>query len=113
MRVRPLLQSEIEDDHTCEKLSAESDTSIAVVNRHGKPQRFKFDSVFDVSKSQESIFRQTRVPFLVEQVMNGFHATIFAYGQTGSGKTYTMDGLVDGHASDEGVIPRAISELFT
>lgn len=30
---------------------------------------------------------------MVQNVLNGFHSTIFCYGQTGSGKSYTMDGL--------------------
>jgi len=34
---------------------------------------------------------------------------IFAYGQTGSGKTYTMLGSED----NRGIIPRAISQIFT
>lgn len=34
---------------------------------------------------------------------------IFAYGQTGTGKTYTMLGT----QGDQGVIPRAMSMLFT
>jgi len=29
---------------------------------------------------------------LVQDVLLGYHGTIFAYGQTGSGKTYTMMG---------------------
>lgn len=35
---------------------------------------------------------------------------IFAYGQTGSGKTYTMDG--GGDTDKEGIIPRAIKQVF-
>lgn len=29
---------------------------------------------------------------MIDNVIDGFHSTIFCYGQTGSGKTYTMDG---------------------
>jgi len=29
---------------------------------------------------------------MIQNVLDGFHSTIFCYGQTGSGKTYTMDG---------------------
>ena len=42
--------------------------------------------------------------------MEGFNATVFAYGQTGSGKTYTMGN--DGSASSEGIIPRAVTDIF-
>ena len=107
-----MLQDEIEDEHTCEKLQAESDTSIKLANRLGRMKSFKFNSVFDETQTQEGVFRQTRVNSLIEQVMNGFHSTILAYGQTGSGKTYTMDGPKDGHELEDGIIPRAIRELF-
>lgn len=42
--------------------------------------------------SQEEVFEESYIPFMVKQVVEGFHSTIFAYGQTGSGKTYTMEG---------------------
>jgi len=29
---------------------------------------------------------------MIENIINGYNATIFAYGMTGSGKTYTMMG---------------------
>jgi len=30
---------------------------------------------------------------MIQNVLDGFHSTIFCYGQTGSGKSYTMDGF--------------------
>ena len=113
VRIRPLLQEEIEVDHTCEKLEAENDTSVKIVNRLGMMRYFKFNSVFDMTYTQEGVYRQTRIKFLIEQVMSGFHATIFAYGQTGSGKTFTMDGPSDADEQEEGMIPRAIRDLFS
>ena len=91
--------------------------------------------------TQESIFRRTRASYLIEQVLSGFHSTIFVYGQTGSGKTFTMEGYkylktqkfgtifpqINQHTgtdkpdndpkteeslAQEGMIPRAIRELF-
>ena len=43
--------------------------------------------------------------------MNGRSVCIFAYGQTGAGKTYTMEG--DLESDNEGIIPRAVSYIFT
>ena len=51
-----------------------------------------FDKVFDEECSQEAIFDGADVETMIQNVMDGFHSTIFCYGQTGSGKTYTMDG---------------------
>lgn len=49
---------------------------------------------------------------IVAAALHGFNGTIFAYGQTGSGKTYTMSGGPQ-HYSERGIIPRALSQLFS
>jgi hypothetical protein len=38
--------------------------------------------------------------------------TVFAYGQTGSGKTYTMLGGERHELQSEGMIPRAVKQIF-
>lgn len=53
---------------------------------------FRFDKVLGKTVSQASVFEDSYIPFMIKQVIDGFHSTIFAYGQTGSGKTYTMEG---------------------
>lgn len=97
---------------------------------------FRFDQVFDPNVNQETVYRRTRIDFLVKQVVAGFHATIFAYGQTGSGKTFTMEGykykpvpvensvvkgksilvpVINQHEvgqNSDGLIPRVIKDLF-
>lgn len=45
---------------------------------------------------------------ILQSFLDGYNLCIFAYGQTGSGKTYTMDGERD----REGIIPRAIKQVF-
>jgi kinesin family protein 5 len=42
-----------------------------------------------------------------------YNATIFAYGQTSSGKTFTMEGPDIYDPETRGIIPRALSALFT
>jgi hypothetical protein len=37
---------------------------------------------------------------------------VFAYGQTGSGKTYTMLGGERHDLQSEGMIPRAVKQIF-
>ena len=44
----------------------------------------------------------------IDDVVDGYSATVFAYGHTGSGKTYTMSGT----PSDPGIIPRAVEQIF-
>lgn len=55
-------------------------------------KQYRFDQVFDESADQSEVFRRARIDYLVSQVVQGFHATVFVYGQTGSGKTHTMEG---------------------
>ncbi|KAE8215739.1 hypothetical protein CF327_g1017 [Tilletia walkeri] len=68
---------------------------------------FKFDSVVPPAHTTADLFDANIAP-IVSAVVDGYNGTVFAYGQTGSGKTYTMSGT----ASEPGVIPRAINEVF-
>lgn len=96
---------------------------------HNAKQRFRFDSVFPETASQESVFEEMAAP-LVRAVCSGYNAALFAYGQTGTGKTHTMLGEdiwmlasrkelsvnqrdVLEHSEMRGVIPRAMHLLFS
>lgn len=59
---------------------------------------------------QNDVFTAVEVESMVQNVLNGFHSTIFCYGQTGSGKSYTMDGLKY-RRNDKGVfVPQVTQE---
>jgi Kinesin motor domain len=68
---------------------------------------FTFDKVFAEESSQEDIYQS--ISAHVKATVRGYNTTIFAYGSTGSGKSYTMTG----NSSAPGIIPRAISEVFS
>lgn len=72
-----------------------------------KEEEYSFDACFGERSSQEEIFEDTRM--LMQSALDGFNVCLFAYGQTGSGKTYT----IQGSAESPGIVPRALSELFT
>ncbi|GAA5834148.1 hypothetical protein JCM3766R1_004472 [Sporobolomyces carnicolor] len=72
----------------------------------GGPE-FLFDSV--VTGSENYDVYQEAGKDLVLDAMEGFDAVIFAYGQTASGKTFTLSG----DRSNPGIIPQAVSEIFT
>lgn len=57
---------------------------------------------------QEEVFEE--ISQLVQSALDGYKVCIFAYGQTGSGKTHTMVGTAE--ATQRGVIPRAVQQLF-
>lgn len=71
---------------------------------------FTFDHIFNEESNQDDIFNSVANP-LIEDVLEGYNATIFAYGQTASGKTFTMEGVPGGEAI--GIIPRSIQSLFS
>jgi hypothetical protein len=68
---------------------------------------FSFDKVFPQECTQELIYQS--VSTHVKATVRGYNTTIFAYGSTGSGKSYSMTG----NSSAPGIIPRAISEIFS
>jgi hypothetical protein len=68
---------------------------------------YTFDAVFPEHSSQEDVY--SHVASLVRATIKGYNTTIFAYGCTGSGKSYTMTG----NNSAPGIIPRAVSEIFS
>jgi kinesin family protein 18/19 len=78
-----------------------------------KPQKikenyFSYDFIFDKDTTQEEIYLNTS-KLLVQEVLEGYNATVFAYGATGSGKTYTMVG----NGESPGIMVRAVSDLFS
>ena len=103
-RFRP--QNKIEDSKggmCCVEFT--SPTSLRV-----KEHDFAFDRVFDGSATQGDIYREVQPA--VQDLLDGFNATIFAYGQTSSGKTHTMQGPDIDNPELRGVIPRVIDDIF-
>ena len=90
----------------------------------GERLRFRFDGVVDATQNQAQTFEQIGAQS-VQEVLQGYNATVLAYGQTGSGKTHTMLGAGFGEGSAEGsdawdpkgavagLMPRIIDALFT
>lgn len=127
IRCRPFLPFEQSSKASCvtflspKSLKIESPTPNSLdYNRH----TYTFDNVFNGTTAQNEIYIRSVRP-LVDACLEGYNATIFAYGQTGSGKTHTMLGTMDAasdicskmnpeqDSSEAGLIPRAISSLFS
>lgn len=99
-------------------------------------RRFDFDAVFGPAASQETVYDHSVGDAVRRNIFRGYNTTIIAYGQTSAGKTFTMQGPRDARAlagetvtpckgsadmdsshaysveQDDGVIPRAIHDLF-
>ncbi|KAJ2502865.1 hypothetical protein GGH96_000735 [Coemansia sp. RSA 1972] len=79
----------------------------------GADRAFTFDHVFASEVGQEQMYDDSIKP-LVTQFLQGYNATVLAYGQTGSGKTFSMGtGLTQTEAEAQGVVPQAISEIWS
>jgi len=95
---------------------------LAVKVVKGRPQiyisslekAFTFDYAFDADSEQKEVY-DCAVADMVGKLFEGYNATVLAYGQTGSGKTHSMgtsyrEGITP--ATNAGVIPRAVGEIF-
>ena len=100
--------------------SISSYQTLQIASDKGKHrnQTYTFDHVFPSSTPQIDLYERCVTP-LVHSCIEGYNATVLAYGQTGSGKTHTILGTstgeiddVEGTRSNEGVIPRALKQIF-
>ena len=72
-----------------------------------KDHTFGFDRIFDDNALQQEVYEGT-TRGLLDNVFDGYNATVFAYGATGCGKTHTITGT---HAQP-GIIFLTMQELF-
>ncbi|RPA87584.1 kinesin-domain-containing protein [Ascobolus immersus RN42] len=72
-----------------------------------KDMRFGFDKIFDEDATQEEVYQATSQK-LLDNVLDGFNATVFAYGATGCGKTHTISGT----KQHPGIIFLTMRELY-
>ncbi|VDB90172.1 unnamed protein product [Peniophora sp. CBMAI 1063] len=111
--VREIVQ--VVDDRILTFDPVETDQARAFVERgfvppgskRYKDKRFMFDRVFRYDASQQDVYDGTARP-LLNNLLDGFNATVFAYGATGCGKTHTISGT----PADPGTIYLTMSDLF-
>lgn len=103
VRIKPPIPTSLDQEHGWEVDLYNN----SIVSREAG--QFTVDNLFDGSQSttNRDIYEKS-VKSLVEQVMDGYHGTVFAYGMTGSGKTFTMQGC----ENDPGVIPLSVQSIF-
>lgn len=75
--------------------------------KRSSPRQYFYDLVLGEDSSQESVYEGTSKS-LVQDIINGYNATVFAYGATGAGKTHTMVGS----SEEPGVMVRALNDIF-
>lgn len=104
-----LTPSELRDAERNDSCIEEASSEGWCVYRRSNEERkrFEFDGFFDGEVSQHDVYDRC-ARRIVGLVAAGHNGTILAYGQTGSGKTWTMQG----EANAEGIVPRALEELF-
>ncbi|CAF1458254.1 unnamed protein product, partial [Rotaria sordida] len=114
LRCRPINQREI--DLKCQTIVSMRAELNQVLLEHVEqsnepPKQFTFDAVYPEDSITENIYAESVFP-LVENVLEGYNATVFAYGQTGSGKSFTMQGINTPGSLQRGVIPRSFEHIF-
>lgn len=81
-RIRPTNKKELENGGVvCVKHTEQN----IEVKWDGSENKFNFDRIFGPESIQSEVFSFSALP-LIQDVLNGYNATIFAYGQTGTGK---------------------------
>lgn len=102
-------------------------------------REFVYDAVLSPEASQREVYDRSVGEAIRRNIFRGYNTTIIAYGQSGSGKTYTMSGQKEADKmalspegssfkqsfnfeksalkdysvdDDDGIIPRAIHDLF-
>ncbi|KAJ5340963.1 hypothetical protein N7541_010087 [Penicillium brevicompactum] len=91
------------EDNPVQKFSR----SVVPNGKRVKDQTFAFDRIFDQNASQGEVYEST-TRSLLDNVLDGYNATVFAYGATGCGKTHTITGT----AQQPGIIFLTMQELF-
>ncbi|KAI8822197.1 P-loop containing nucleoside triphosphate hydrolase protein, partial [Fimicolochytrium jonesii] len=113
VRCRPFSEKEKAAGHSNIVAISKEAATVAITNPKSAsdlPKTFTFDSVFDISSTQQEVYNKTARP-IIESVLNGYNGTIFAYGQTGTGKTFSMEGIRD-VPELRGIIPNAFAHIF-
>ncbi|ORY60832.1 P-loop containing nucleoside triphosphate hydrolase protein [Pseudomassariella vexata] len=113
-RIRPLLSKEMDKDiivHAGSTDDGKPSTLVRIPSPKNEAEEFTFafNSVYDMSTTQEELFTAEVAPHL-KSLFQGLDVTIFAYGVTGTGKTHTMRGGLK--LAERGVIPRLLSGVY-
>lgn len=108
VRIRPLVPTEIEKG--CQEcLSVIPEENQIQIKSTDKA--FTFNYVFDSDIGQAK-FYDTSIKKMITHIFQGYNVTILAYGQTGSGKTHSMGTNYSESNGNDGVIPRAVEDIF-
>ncbi|KAJ3033179.1 Kinesin-like protein kif3a [Rhizophlyctis rosea] len=116
VRCRPFSEKEKAAGHSNIVTIDKAAATVSIVDPRGgagsndPPKTFTFDSVFDITSTQQEVYNKTARP-IVESVLAGYNGTVFAYGQTGTGKTFSMEGVRD-VPELRGIIPNAFEHIF-
>ena len=110
VRFRPMNLIEVElikNNIGYECVNVIDNKQVILKQELGRDERFMFDNLFYSNIAQEEIYKVVGKESL-NDVFNGYNATIFAYGQSSSGKTYTMYGDNIHDDLKKGIVPRTM-----
>jgi len=105
-RVRPLSPTDVGNNIKVSIKALEETSQIEVGSKH-----FSFDAVYGPESTQSQVYKHG-VSDLVPGLLSGMNATVLAYGHTGSGKTHTIFGGSKKMENSDGILHRAVFDLF-
>jgi len=111
VRVRPLVPKEVSEGCQPALEVVEGEPQVFIPNTE---KAFTYDYALPGDASNETTYNQA-VAGMIPRLFEGYNITVLAYGQTGSGKTHSMGTAYkkDAQPELEGVIPRAVRDIFT
>lgn len=92
-----------------ENLNPHKTKTITRVFLSGKS--YNYDYVFGPEGTQKMVYENMVKP-LISNLFSGINVAVMAYGHTGTGKTHTMGTSVPTRTEKNGVMLRAIDEIF-
>jgi kinesin family protein 4/21/27 len=110
VRIRPLVPKETSEGCQLALERVEGEPQVFIP---GTEKAFTYDFAFAGSSTNEELYKDS-VKGMIDRLFEGFNVTVLAYGQTGSGKTHSMGTAykADTDPELEGVIPRAVKDIF-
>lgn len=111
-RTRPMNKKEL--DRGCKSVikhdTKTNQISVCHPDEKDNQKSYTFDAVFDETSRQKDVYMKCAYN-MVENVAEGYNATVFAYGQTGCGKTHSMMGVLKDE-EHKGIVPRSFTHIF-
>ena len=109
-RFRPLNEKEKSREQKNPPRFGDNGRTVWVGPDEPTGHNYALDAVLPPESTQADVY--AHASGLVDAVVQGYNGTLLAYGQTGSGKTHSVMGTLGGDEAQNGLLPRAVRQIF-